>query len=259
MSLLLSSSSSILGLLSVTASVTGICRRRQAGSYVSFNLEFTPPASCCRPFVEADAAAGGRHSRAARRVAKAEAGPHASASHAAAAAAAAAVRRPLRHSLRRRGRRAMSLSNLRQLLMGAFCSTTDGIEPTGHCQESIQVSRNLSLKFNSYLSQRLKREYPVNAHRPSQPFHENLKVDYSFRPRATPVIHMMIMRKDRIVEYSNMSLRSDLTCVAQIEKILVFCKPKSKLNVDGKAESTLYTKILPRHKLYSPYPEKTLQ
>jgi hypothetical protein len=154
--------------------------------------------------------------------------PHASASHAAAAAAAAAVRRPLRHSLRRRGRRAMSLSNLRQLLMGALCSTTDGIELTGHCQESIQVSRNLSLKFNSYLSQRLKREYPVNAHQPSQPFHENLKVDYSFRPRATPVIHMMIMRKDRIVEYSNMSLRSDLTCVAQIEKILVFCKPKSK-------------------------------
>jgi len=56
-----------------------------------------------------------------------------------------------------------------------------------------------------------------------------------------------------------MSLRSDLTCVAQIEKILAFCKPMSKLNVYGKAESTRYTKILPRHKLFLPYPEKTLQ
>jgi hypothetical protein len=73
---------------------------------------------------------------------------------------------------------------------------------------------------------------------------------------------MMIMRKNRIIEiieYSNMSLRSDLTCVAQIEKILSFCKPISKLNVYGKAESTRYTKILPRHKLFLPYPEKTLQ
>jgi hypothetical protein len=47
----------MIGLLSVTVSGTGICRRLQAGSYLSFNLEFTPPASCCRPVAEAEAEA----------------------------------------------------------------------------------------------------------------------------------------------------------------------------------------------------------
>jgi hypothetical protein len=42
----------------------------------------------------------------------------------------------------------------------------------------------------------------------------------------------------------NMPLQSDLTFVAQIEKLLSFCKRMSKLNVDRKAESTWYTKTL---------------
>jgi hypothetical protein len=46
-SLLLSSSSSIIGLLLVTVSGTCICWWLQAGPYLSFNLEFTPPSSCC--------------------------------------------------------------------------------------------------------------------------------------------------------------------------------------------------------------------
>ena len=55
----------------------------------------------------------------------------------------------------------------------------------------------------------------------------------------------------------NISLRSDLTFVAQIEKLLSFCKRVSKLNVYWKAESTWYTKILPKHQLFLPYLEKT--
>jgi hypothetical protein len=54
---LLSTSRSIIGLLLITVSGTGICRRRLAGSYLSFNLEFTPPASCCRRIAEAEAEA----------------------------------------------------------------------------------------------------------------------------------------------------------------------------------------------------------
>jgi hypothetical protein len=79
-SLLLSSFSSIIGLLwaRVTVSGTGICRRRQAGSYVSFNLEFTPPRIVLPP---------SRRSRSCRSVAEAEAGPHASILHAAAGVA----------------------------------------------------------------------------------------------------------------------------------------------------------------------------
>jgi hypothetical protein len=72
-------------------------------------------------------------------VAEAEAGPHASASQAAAAAAAAGGSPP--HSMSfdtRFGNAAdeleesktMSLSNLKQLLMGSFCSTTDCVDLT---------------------------------------------------------------------------------------------------------------------------------
>jgi hypothetical protein len=57
MSQLLSCSCSIIGLLLVTVSSTGICQLLQAASYVSFNLKFIPPSFCCSPAAKAKAAA----------------------------------------------------------------------------------------------------------------------------------------------------------------------------------------------------------
>ena len=55
----------------------------------------------------------------------------------------------------------MSLSNLKETLDGRLLLDNRRRQ---HCQESIQVSRSLSITLNSYLSRRLGREYPVNAH-----------------------------------------------------------------------------------------------
>ena len=158
----------------MTVSGTCICRRRQAGSYVSFNLEFTPPALCCRPVAEAEAAAESlkpkqastlqlrtprRHPPQLRTPRRRQQQP--------------AVRHPLRHSLWRRGGRALGIQDDELVESKA---TLDGLllldnRRRQHCQESIQVSRSLSITLNSYLSRRLGREYLVNAHahRPSQP------------------------------------------------------------------------------------------
>jgi hypothetical protein len=150
----------------------------------------------------------------------------------------------------------MSLLNLRQLLMaqGAFCSTTNCVELTSHCQESIafltKVSRSLSLTLNSYLSRRLRlgRKYPVivHAYRPSR---RRMTLELQLQAKSSfsySQFRIMIMRKNRIVDLLtsilvNMSLRSDLTFVAQIEKMLSFCKRMSKLNVYQKAESTKFS------------------
>jgi hypothetical protein len=163
MSWLLSSSSSIqvIGLLSITLSGTGICRQLQRSRFLRVIQSRThTPRIVLQPR---------RRSRS---------------SHRLTASLKPKQARRLRFRMLRRLQQpqevcrplslrlaSLSLSNQRQLLMGAFCPTTDGVELTGYNQESIQVSRNLSLKLNSYLSWRLGCEYPVNvhAHRPCQP------------------------------------------------------------------------------------------
>ena len=112
---------------------------------MSFNLEFTPPALCCRPVAEAEAAAESLKPKQARTL---------------------QLRTPRRHpprlrtsgggSSRRRcaapfdtrfgdaagelkESKTMSLSNLRQLLMGAFCSTTDGVNTVKKAYKSVEA------------------------------------------------------------------------------------------------------------------------
>ena len=116
---------------------------------MSFNLEFTPPALCCRPVAEAEAAAESLKPKQARTL---------------------QVRTPRRHPPRLRSVRTplrrqqpprrcaapfdtrfgdaagelkesktMSLSNLWQLLMGSFCSTTEGVNTVKKAYKSVEA------------------------------------------------------------------------------------------------------------------------
>jgi hypothetical protein len=116
---------------------------------LSFNLKFNAPRIVLPP---------SRRSLSCSSVAEVKAGPHASAlhiavaptlaSHLAAVAAAAGCAQPLStlalamwgassHELK--GFKTMSLLNLRQLLMGPFCSTTDGVEIVKKAYKSVEA------------------------------------------------------------------------------------------------------------------------
>ena len=152
------------------------------------------------------------------------------------------VRRPLPSSATRRA----SLRNPRLWACGIqgnswWAPSARGVELTGHCQESIQVSRSLSLTLNSYLSRRLDHEYPVNVHehRSSQPSNQvveddSLELQLQAKSRSC-YSHNNYEEKQNSWIFVNMSLWSDLTFVAQIERLLSFCKRMSKLNVCRKA------------------------
>ena len=98
---------------------------------MSFNLEFTPPALCCCPVAEAEAAAESLKPKQARTLHFASRGG----THPGFARSSGGSSQSRRRCAARFGDAAgelkesktMSLSNLRQLLMGAFCSTTDGV------------------------------------------------------------------------------------------------------------------------------------
>ena len=211
-----------------------------------------------------------RRSRSCRRVAEAEAGPHASASH------PGFARRGGGSSRRRcaapfdtrfgdaagelKESKTMSLSNLRQLLMGAFCSTTDGVNTVKKAYKSVEAW--VLHWILTYLGGWDVNILSTHMHIDRVNLPTELSKDDSLELQLQAKSHSCYSHNDYEEKQNswilvNISLRSDLTFVAQIEKLLSFCKRVSKLNVYWKAESTWYTKILPKHQLFSPYLEKT--
>jgi hypothetical protein len=94
--------------------------------------------------------------------------------------------------------------------------------------------------LNSYQSQGLGREYSVrNMHIKGV----NLPTESSFEIKLQAKGHSCYLHNDYEEKLNswillNMSLRSDLTFVVQIEKLLSFCQRISELIVYQKAEST---------------------